>query len=106
MRSFAYSLPAASIFCAQAMTTVLAQPLALPAGAGQSLRFASGLRNPHDIVFHALGATPYVYIADIEPHHPRRVHHWTNEDRYDRNHRLGHECRSEATLGKARHGSA
>ncbi len=135
MRAFASSLLAASMFCAQAMTAVLAQPLALPAGAsrsvtltvtpamaappfnvtrqlmvppgftigvfarvpkarfmavaangdvlvsnpgagivtllrpdgksaGQSLTFASGLRNPHDIVFHALGATTYIYIAE------------------------------------------
>lgn len=26
--------------------------------------FASGLRNPHDIVFHTVGATTYVYIAE------------------------------------------
>lgn len=32
--------------------------------AAQNVTFASGLRNPHDIVFHVLGATTYVYIAE------------------------------------------
>ncbi len=32
--------------------------------AGQRTTFASGLHNPHDIVFHTLGNTTYVYIAE------------------------------------------
>lgn len=32
--------------------------------AAQTFAFASGLRNPHDIVFHTLAATTWVYIAE------------------------------------------
>lgn len=34
------------------------------ASAPQRFTFASGLHKPHDIVFHTLGATTYVYIAE------------------------------------------
>lgn len=32
--------------------------------AGERFTFAGGLRNPHDIVFHTLGTTTWVYIAE------------------------------------------
>jgi glucose/arabinose dehydrogenase len=35
-----------------------------PAGDPLTLDFANGLRNPHDIVFHRIGSTRYVYISE------------------------------------------
>lgn len=43
---------------------MLVRPGAQPGDPGVVTTFASGLRNPHDVVFHNINGTTYVYVAE------------------------------------------